>query len=531
LVVDEPQPEPLPNLDYKIMQGNSLLESFEGEDLSILYKEDEALQDLFSVPKKRQDIIELQNRYFSTTDHVEKSRIKSEINEIIIKHLEKSLRKKKQLLDKEWDKTIQTLDANLEWVASSKGEAAKIHKNLDKQAKILTTLKAAKSELENKWQRLKAIDDESRPFFLWHLFFKDVFEKGRFDIVIANPPYKILTKNNTDSDELFCYLNDYEAIKRSNSKNLFTLFIELGVNKLLSDKAILSYIIPEGLFKTRSYEGCTAIMDKKGHTISTVTFTNYVFDNAVTGSLIFTYAKSISDTPTKKYHFDSTYQLSEVVEAINPIIAKVEFDTIPLKNVVEIFKGMVVQDRANCICTEKDGNPNVFLLGKNIVKWGIKSKYYTDYDKLVIIGGTKKLIKHNQYPRILIRRTGDTLCCALLTEPALTESTLYSCWSNTPNIDNRYLLAILNSKLLDYYNKQMYITNQQGFPQILMTDLELLPIKITEEQQPFIDLVDQILAAKAANPAADTSALESEIDRMVYDLYGLTEDEIEIIET
>jgi hypothetical protein len=45
-----------------------------------------------------------------------------------------------------------------------------------------------------------------------------------------------------------------------------------------------------------------------------------------------------------------------------------------------------------------------------------------------------------------------------------------------------------------------------------------------------VDLVTRILAAKAANPTADTSALEREIDRMVYELYGLTEEEIALVE-
>ena len=44
------------------------------------------------------------------------------------------------------------------------------------------------------------------------------------------------------------------------------------------------------------------------------------------------------------------------------------------------------------------------------------------------------------------------------------------------------------------------------------------------------DLVDKILAAKEVSPDADTSAEESKIDTLVYELYGLTEDEIKIVE-
>ena len=59
-----------------------------------------------------------------------------------------------------------------------------------------------------------------------------------------------------------------------------------------------------------------------------------------------------------------------------------------------------------------------------------------------------------------------------------------------------------------------------------------LPVKdiSLKSQQPFITLVSQILSLKQSDPQADTSALEAEIDQMVYKLYGLTEDEIKIVE-
>lgn len=62
--------------------------------------------------------------------------------------------------------------------------------------------------------------------------------------------------------------------------------------------------------------------------------------------------------------------------------------------------------------------------------------------------------------------------------------------------------------------------------------IEQLPIKdITEKKQiPFFNFVDQILSAKKTNPAADTSVLEKEIDQLVYQLYGLTAEEIKIVE-
>jgi hypothetical protein len=57
-----------------------------------------------------------------------------------------------------------------------------------------------------------------------------------------------------------------------------------------------------------------------------------------------------------------------------------------------------------------------------------------------------------------------------------------------------------------------------------------MPIAIPKDQAPFIAAVNRILAAKAKDPDADTTALEREIDQRVYALYGLTPDEIKIVE-
>ena len=63
-------------------------------------------------------------------------------------------------------------------------------------------------------------------------------------------------------------------------------------------------------------------------------------------------------------------------------------------------------------------------------------------------------------------------------------------------------------------------------------DAKSLPIpKITAaEQRPFMRLVDSILSAKDADPSADTSEMEAEIDRLCYTLYGLTDEEIAVVE-
>jgi rRNA pseudouridine-1189 N-methylase Emg1 (Nep1/Mra1 family) len=57
-----------------------------------------------------------------------------------------------------------------------------------------------------------------------------------------------------------------------------------------------------------------------------------------------------------------------------------------------------------------------------------------------------------------------------------------------------------------------------------------LPIKVPENQSNFITIIDQILEIKKHDSKGDISTLEEKIDDLVYELYGLTEEEIKIVE-
>ena len=96
----------------------------------------------------------------------------------------------------------------------------------------------------------------------------------------------------------------------------------------------------------------------------------------------------------------------------------------------------------------------------------------------------------------------------------------------------KYLCAVLNSTLITWYMRNTARTTGMGLMQWEKFAVERIPIpKIAAaEQEPFVKLVDEILAAKAADPEADTEPLEWEIDRLVYDLYGLTEEEDTAVE-
>ena len=101
------------------------------------------------------------------------------------------------------------------------------------------------------------------------------------------------------------------------------------------------------------------------------------------------------------------------------------------------------------------------------------------------------------------------------------------------SISLKYILGILNSKLMSYYFiKNTAKSVRQMFPKIILEDLRKFPIKkgSAADQQAVINLVDLVLSSKKSEHTIDTSVLESEIDRLEYELYGMNEEEIRIVE-
>ncbi len=144
LIVDEETPQALPNLDFKIMQGNSLLEQYKGADLSTMtdakWNENESL----SLFENMLDVLRRELRikiahYYDCTNHKEKYVLKRQIVENV----------KQQLHEQHVGDVFN--DTNLEG---------------------------------------------NNQFFLWHTWFNDVFSQGGFDIVIGNPPYFVYQENH-----------------------------------------------------------------------------------------------------------------------------------------------------------------------------------------------------------------------------------------------------------------------------------------------------------------------------------------------
>ena len=99
------------------------------------------------------------------------------------------------------------------------------------------------------------------------------------------------------------------------------------------------------------------------------------------------------------------------------------------------------------------------------------------------------------------------------------------------DIPIKYLLGWLNSRLMHHYFGYIGVMTAGGAYTLKAATISALPFKMPIDFNPIIEIVDSILQAKSENVDTETSELEHSIDLFMYNLYGLTEDEIRLIET
>jgi hypothetical protein len=263
LVVDESLPKPLPNLDYKIMQGNSLLESFENIDLSNVHNISrtttiiEPARDLFgriidpqtklifNTVLQQNDIQKLMGQFFNETNPVTKAEIKNKINQTIHGHID------------------YNLELRQDAVASKLAEAENIKDPKPSVKKQIEKLQSELSQLIKTRAKLHKLQGSTaKPYFLWHLFFADVFENGGFDIVIGNPPY-ISTKGVNENDKKSLE-NEFGF-----ADDTYNHFFFKDMN-ILTEKGTLSYITPKTFWTTQTKRNLRDLLLSKR--------INYVFD-------------------------------------------------------------------------------------------------------------------------------------------------------------------------------------------------------------------------------------------------------------
>ncbi|MEK7264101.1 MAG: N-6 DNA methylase [Bacteroidota bacterium] len=285
LVVDETEPQPLPNLDYKIMQGNSLMEQFEGIDLSKAAMFDELAVETFTPdmfkeqnmpfgfsPENRASIKQLIDEYFKEEKKDAKEKMHKAIDHIVLEHIDKSLEGYENQLLIEIATYVQQFRNKTSGLTRKQKELYKEKSKEQKEIEKRNILLKQKGDARKKLVALEKTFE--RPYFLWHLFFGDVFKNGGFDIVIGNPPYGAVF--STEDKKHF--QQQYESAKtipekQKGSLDSFSIFIDAGIC-LCNSNATLSYIVPLAVTSSEAMAGLHNMIFRTCETVKISTYSN-----------------------------------------------------------------------------------------------------------------------------------------------------------------------------------------------------------------------------------------------------------------
>ncbi len=425
------------------------------------------------------------------------------------------------------------------------------------------------SDVAKKAQHLAAWDpfdpQSSADFFDPHWMFGRSLKDG-FDVVIGNPPYIDVKALPGDASRL--YFDLFTTAK--NRINLYALFIEKG-RALSSNHGILSFIIPNSLLVGESYSKLRQLILPDLTAI--VKLPDGVFENAVVETMLL-FARRGSTTPNVEA---AAYGNCEEIdfgkvryipfakrdwaannearfsifssEADDAICAKIERAARRFGDVAEFCLGLTPYDKykghsAKLIeerqfhSDRKLSAEHVPLIsGTNITPFAV-SDSVSEWLRYGPWLGAPRERRFFTEERIIVRQIASgrppRIFAGYTTRPLYHSQIGFAILAKEDcGVPLKLLLALLNSKLLNFYHGRRFLDREKvTFQKVLIANVRKFPMPAPERKttDAISRIVDMILELKAADQSADTSALEREIDQQVYALYGLTPEEIGIVE-
>lgn len=486
IVVDEETPSPLPNLDYKIMQGNSLIESFMGVDLSKLtyekeYKKDKGEISLFDNEKNRlqKTVSHLLFSYYCCSDHDRKMTLQQEISDTINKQLEAQA----------YDSTI-----------------------LDK---------------------LKIINlAENSNFFLWHTWFSDVFnqdDKEGFDIVIGNPPYVSAVNMARTNEEKLLYKQSYP--EATGAYDMYVLFLLLGAKLssniycwIIPNKLLVADYAKKTLHKLKAECGLEKTIDvsvydvfKNASVYPIIVLGNKVSHERFNSYFLNNYTDLIDNRLNKKESVKESNKVRLSLLGLKVCSGATGFEAQKIKeNVCEI-------DNNHTIPFTVSGNIDRYVFNNTNVRY-MKDKYsrafiYLDSN----ITESKQEMWKN--PKIIIAGMTKRIEACYVDTPLAIGVGVYAIY-DFAGYNPFYILGILNSKsTTDFLTAEFSDKHLAGgYLAINKSTIEqfLFPQNVPSDvQQRIADIAKSIHLAKKENPKSDTATLESQIDSIVSHLHSI----------
>jgi adenine-specific DNA-methyltransferase len=533
--------ETLPNIDINIKCGNSLVSKYGFGDVM-------PQKDIASLEEYKLAVA----AYKNTTDRQTKADLKRTIEKIKTKFkgFWQPDNTERIRLAVELNKLNTEIDPLADDRVKERTEKKK-QKLIEKMDKLLEEEKANNNE------------ELYRNAFEWRFEFPEVLDdEGNFtgfDVVIGNPPY-VSQKGTKDDPNINYRIREIYRAKFETAKNiktsggsklnLFSLWAERALS-LLSNNSEFLMIVHKNLLKVASYKKLRKLILDKFKILEIVDLRDNGFDGITAETIIIRVINKIEDyiISTKFYEenkkienyfvkkidqrnfLDNDDYIFNIYEI--PFLKNIRFgkNIELLGDIIDIVAfGLDTIDNKRFVSDEEiDHKYKPAVMGRHIQKWHRKSICYVLYSKNTLSrDGNPEVF--NKDEKIITQRVSSNIIACYDKERLYCFNSTNILHSPKSKYEIKYILSIMNSKLIDLYYRKTFSLDADFTVNVTIGYLKNLPImKVSKkEQKPFIDLVDKILEKKEAGE--DTSKEEAEIDRMVYELYGLSEEEIKIVE-
>jgi|GEM_PF-5454850 len=343
----------------------------------------------------------------------------------------------------------------------------------------------------------------------WKTIFPDVFAAGGFNCVIGNPPYNNYSARNsllayyakegmTEQLQSLTLVNAYCLEKYAASshrvREQYKWFLEKSFHLLHADGK-LGMIIPETFEKLVGYADARALFDGK-YRFQHCGFGKFADATVATGILLFPFTETDAEATQLAWDLDNC-------ELLGDCVVFREGEHIPRQELVEDAQHVPVID------------------SKGMRPWFLvpPTRYYPE----------NGIYKVTEGERLVVRKTGYEIVAALTDQRAYVIQNLYQ--SIVCNkYSTQYLLALLNSRFASWYYRHVLTPNSGGvFSQLRLLHLKKLPIPkaSNEEQSQVTELAQRILNERNQKKLA---LLNDQINRLVYSLYKLTDEQIYTME-
>jgi type I restriction-modification system DNA methylase subunit len=437
---------------------------------------------------------------------------------------------------------------------TERGELEMLENNIQRGNSIISgTEKELKNYFGKNWK-------DKEPFN-WEDKFPNIMANGGFDVVIGNPPWVSLSGKHKSLDlsqqELQYLFDTFHS--STYAPNLYEVFIWRALG-LLKDGGIFSFIIPDRIATNQQFIKLREHI-LQNFIIERLLF-RYPFPGVIADTMILVIRKAkpkdnsieIIDYPSHKvtkilqrtFSSSSDHSLFFVESKLAEVFHKIASNK-DVRNLSAIAKSTSgCGAKSELLHKKRISSAQIKVIkGENIGRYDNRGFFWFDFKDENLSGRTRDEDKLGTKEKILIRKTGSDIIATFDDSGIYPEQSLYFVYGTSRNT-LLFIMAVLNSRLINVYYRNFAVTNRDTTPQLKNIDLDKFPIVVATnklQENTLVTLANKMLelnkklqkAQKGLDEWHDIQKqieqTDNKIDTLVYDLYELTEAERRIVES